>query len=220
MKVFVSWSGGKDSMLALFHVHNDLGKKVVSLLNMMSEDGTHSRTHGISTRLLKEQAEALSIPLLQQKTTWKTYRENFIKAVARLKEDGVEGGVFGDIDLQPHRDWVESVCRETGLQPFFPLWQQKRTAIMDAFIQAGFKSIVIATRAAKMNASWLGRDINERFLLDLAKEKDIDLCGEAGEYHTFVYAGPLFKKPVSFTAGEIFNRDDHWLLNLSASEDD
>ena len=121
MKAFVSSSGGKETLLACYNVMRQKDVKVTCLLNMVSEDGRHSRSHGINSGLLKAQAEALGIPIVPRNTTWKTYEEAFKSAVSELKKKGIQSGVFGDIDLQEHRDWVERVCRESGIKAILPL---------------------------------------------------------------------------------------------------
>ena len=122
MKAFVSWSGGKETSLSCYKVMQNQDVKVAYLLNMTSEDGKYSRSHGIGSDLLRAQSEAIEIPIVQRKTSWKTYEEEFKRAVSDLEKDGIEAGVFGDIDLQEHRDWVERVCREIGIKPILPLW--------------------------------------------------------------------------------------------------
>lgn len=188
--------------------------KVAYLLNMISEDGKRSRSHGISSKLLKIQAEAIRIPIIQRKTTWKNYEEIFKKAVLELKKKGIDTGIFGDIDLQEHRDWIERVCKDIGIKPILPLWKKKRESILKEFINTGFKAIVIATEASSLGKKWLGRKIDERLISNLKKIKDIDLCGEKGEYHTFVIDGPIFKRPIRFSIGKKVFKDEHWFLEL------
>lgn len=221
MRVFVSWSGGKDTSLACYRAKNIDDFEVKYLLNMVSEDGKRSRSHGIGSDLLRAQAEAIGIPIVQRKTSWKTYEEEFKRAVSDLEKDGIEAGVFGDIDLQEHRDWVERVCREIGIKPILPLWTPpthhpniEREKLLKEFIQVGFKAIVIATNADFLGKEWLGREINGEFIEGLKAVGDIDLCGEKGEYHTFVYDGPILKKPLRFSAGKKTFKDKHWFLEL------
>lgn len=197
MKAFISWSGGKETTLALYRVMQNPDIEVAYFLNMISEDGKHSRSHGVSSDLLKLQAEAIGIPIIQRRTTWKSYERVFKKAVSDFKKEGIRAGVFGDIDLQEHRDWVERVCKDIGIKPILPLWKKKREELLKEFIQAGFKAIVVSVRADILGKEWLGQHINEAFVNDLKKKKDIDLCGENGEYHTFVFDGPTFKRRIN-----------------------
>jgi len=221
MKAFVSWSGGKETSLSCYKVMQNQDVKVAYLLNMISEDGKYSRSHGIGSDLLRAQSEAIEIPIVQRKTSWKTYEEEFKRAVSDLEKDGIEAGVFGDIDLQEHRDWVERVCREIGIKPILPLWtppthhpNKKREELLKEFIQVGFKAIVIATNADFLGKEWLGREINGEFIKDLKVLENIDLCGEKGEYHTFVFDGPLLKKSIRIIPGKKVFRDNHWFLGL------
>ncbi len=214
MKAFVSWSGGKETSLACYKVMQNPGIEVAYFLNMISEDGRHSRSHGVSSKLLKLQAEAVGIPIIQRRTTWDTYEEVFKKAVLALKEKGVATGIFGDIDLQEHRDWVERVSRDVGIKPILPLWKEKREELLKEFIQAGFRAIIVSLRVDLLGKEWLGRRINEDFVNDLKKVGNIDLCGENGEYHTFVYDGPIFKRNIDILNTKKIKNDKHWFLDI------
>ncbi len=213
VKAFCSWSGGKESMLSLYKVQKE-GIEVKYLLNMLREDGKYSRSHGLSSKILQMQAENIGIPIIQSKCSWETYEDIFKNAVSQLKEDGVTAGIFGDIDVEEHRSWVERVCKEIGLEPILPLWGSERGDLLREFIGSGFKAIVVVVDASFMGKEWLGRDINNKFVNDLRAMGNIDLCGEKGEYHTFVYDGPIFKKPAEIIhMGEEF-KDNHWFLKI------
>jgi uncharacterized protein (TIGR00290 family) len=214
MKAFCCWSGGKESALSYYRAAKERKIEINCLLNMIDENGKHSRTHGISSTLLQAQAKAMGIPLIQRGTTWKGYEAEFKKAVAEFKNDGIEAGIFGDIDLQEHRDWVERVCRDVGVNPILPLWKEERERLLEEFIQAGFKTIIVATNADFLDKEWLGREMNRELIEELRALGSIDLCGEKGEYHTFVYGGPIFKKSVDFTIGKKTLKDKHWFLKL------
>jgi len=213
MKAFVSWSGGKETSLACYRAMQK-GFEIRCLLNMVSEDGEYSRSHGIGADLLRAQAEAIGSPIVQRKTTWNTYEEEFKKAALDLKKEGIEAGVFGDIDVQEHRDWVERVCNEVGINALLPLWKGERVELLKEFIQTGFKAIIVATNSDFLGKEWLGREINGEFIEGLKAIGDVDLCGERGEYHTFVYDGPIFKKSVEFIIGKKVLKDKHWFLEL------
>lgn len=214
MKAFVSWSGGKETSLSCYKIMQNQDVKVAYLLNMISEDGKYSRSHGIGSDLLRAQAEAIGIPIFQRKATWKTYEEEFKRAISDLEKDGIEAGVFGDIDLQEHRDWVERACKDMGIKPILPLWKEERGKLLEEFIQAGFKAVVVATNGDFLGEEWLGREIDEKFVEYLKALGNIDLCGERGEYHTFVYDGPIFKKSVKFIIGKKVLKDKHWFLEF------
>jgi len=214
MKSFVSWSGGKDACFSYYRAVKDNNVEAKVLLNMVSEDGKASRTHGISSRLLRLQAEAIGVDIVQKKTGWNQYETEFKKAAEEFKNRGILTGVFGDIDLDEHREWVERVCGESGISPIFPLWQKKREGLLAGFIKAGFEAIVVSVNRNALGPQWLGRKIDENFVSDLKKLKTVDLCGEAGEYHTFVYNGPIFKNKINFTVGEKILDDKYWFLEL------
>ncbi len=213
-KAFVSWSGGKETSLACYKAMQDKNLKVKYLLNMVSEDGRHSRSHGLDSALLRAQADAMGIPIIQRKTTWENYERVFKRAVSGLKKEGVKMGVFGDIDLQEHRDWVERVCKEIGIKPLLPLWKGDREGLLKEFIRTGFKAIVVSVKADLLGKKWLGRRIDEEFIKDLKKLNDVDLCGEKGEYHTFVFDGPLFRKRIEITKSKKVLRKNHWFLGI------
>ncbi|MDI6703658.1 MAG: diphthine--ammonia ligase [bacterium] len=217
MQVFVSWSGGKDSCLALYTATLS-GLKVLHLLNILSEDGERSRSHGLSSSLIDLQSDVVGIPIIQRKATWEGYEQEFKAAIKRLKQVGIRGGVFGDISLQPHRDWVEEVCQELGIHPYLPLWGRGEEEILRDFIEVGFEAIVVTTRADILGKDWLGRRIDMDFVHDLKevfkyRSKDIPFCGESGEYHTFVTYGPLFKSRIKILKTRKVLRDNHWFLD-------
>ena len=217
MKVFSSWSGGKESCLACYKALSE-GFDVSYLLNFVSEDGTRSRAHGISSDLIALQAKAIGIPIIQVKSSWEGYEAKFKEAVEELKKKRVKGGVFGDMDLQEHKEWVDRVCSEVEVASIEPLWGNDPNEILNEFVNAGFKAIVIKVKADWFGKEWLGRELNEQFIKDLPEE--IHPCGEHGEYHTFVYDGPIFKKPVEFIIGKKILRNKHWFLDLKLSKNE
>ncbi len=197
-QAFISWSGGKDSCFACYRAIQN-GFKACFLLNMVDEDGARSRSHGLPGRVLQQQSRALGIPRVTQQTSWESYEAQFKKMLRSFKADGVENGVFGDIDLEEHREWVERVCREEGITPHLPLWGRNQDEILKDFIGLGFEAIIVAARADLFDEEWLGNTLDLDFIRrldELKKTKDITPCGEAGEYHTLVVNGPLFKQRV------------------------
>ena len=215
---FISWSGGKDSCLAYYRAIRN-GIKARYLLNMVREDGSRSRSHGLATEWLQMQAQAIGIPLVQRQTSWADYEAEFKKALLTFKDEGIAMGVFGDIDLEGHRQWVERVCSECSITPRLPLWGESQDRLLKEFIHAGFEAIVVATKADLLGEEWLGKKIDLEFLADLAgKKNDITLCGEAGEYHTFVIDGPLFEKRIRIVEVERVLRDGHWFLEIGRCE--
>ncbi|MEJ5226780.1 diphthine--ammonia ligase [Thermodesulfovibrio sp.] len=214
LKAFCSWSGGKDSCLSLYRTIKGGQVRVSYLLNMLAEDGRVSRSHGISSELLKIQADALGIPIFQRNASWNNYENEFKIAVREMKKDGIMAGVFGDIDLHEHREWVERVCEELDINPILPLWNESRERLLKEFISSGFKAIVCSVNCEFLGEEWLGREIDENFIEDLKALPEVDLCGEKGEYHTFVFDGPIFKRKVNFKIGEKRVRDKKYFLEL------
>jgi len=210
MKVFSSWSGGKESALATYKAASQ-GHQVLYLVNFISEDGERSRSHGIKAEVLDLQAKAIGIPIVQVKTSWEDYEKNFKKVVEKLKEKGIQGGVFGDMDLEEHRGWLEWVCGELEIEPLLPLWGIGSEALLADFWSLGFKAVVVAT---KLDQSLLGRNLDKSFLNEIEKS-GCHLCGESGEYHTFVFDGPIFKMPLEVIPGKKEKRDNVWFLEIS-----
>jgi len=216
-KAFCSWSSGKDSTLAFYRASAQ-GFDVRYLFNMACEDSGRSHSHNISQELLDAQCGATGISLVQGKASWDTYEREFKKAVSGLREKDITHGIFGDIDLQPHRDWVERVCGEIGITPVLPLWKAERKSLMGEFIKAGFEARVVVTNAKWLGEEWLNRSIDENFVKDLSAVKGVDACGEGGEYHTFVTDGPVFKKRIGILNTkkvlQATKWGNYWFLNI------
>jgi uncharacterized protein (TIGR00290 family) len=138
-----------------------------------------------------------------------------------FKQEGVNGGVFGDIDFEEHRQWVERVCQEVDIVPHLPLWGESQDKILRDFIDLGFEAVIIATKADLFGREWLGQRIDLNFIKhldELRETKDITPCGEAGEYHTLVIDGPLFKKRMEILKTRKVFRDTHWFLDILDTE--
>jgi diphthine-ammonia ligase len=214
-RVFASWSGGKDGCLAAYRAKTG-GRDIHYLLNMVTEDGRRSCSHGISAAVIKKQAEALGIPIAQRPTTHETYEAVFVKTLQELKREGINGGVFGDIDFNPHREWIERICQQADIVPYLPLWLEKQSALMEEFIDAGFKAVVVAVKADLLSEEVLGKTVDKEFMSYLTGlNKGITPCGEAGEYHTLVIDGPLFQKQLDITESEKVSRGDHHFLEIT-----
>jgi len=214
MKVFSSWSGGKDCMLALYRIQKSNQHQVSVLLNMCDASTDYSRSHGIKQELIVRQAEALDIPLIQQKTGRLDYAQNFTSIMLKLKEQGFTGGIFGDIYLREHREWIDQICTECGIVAIFPLWNNLVNMLATEFIKVGFKTLTVSVNANHLTEDFLGREYDLAFVEELSKIEGIDVCAELGEFHTFVYDGPNFKHPVSFQKGGVTFRDNHWFLDI------
>jgi len=196
MKLIASWSGGKDSAFAL-HKAIQQGHNVQNLLIMMQDKGK-SNFHMISTELLDAQSAAIGIPITKTPTTPETYEQKFTNALQNAKENGAEGIITGDIyDVALHETgWLDKITKEIGLKPVRPLWHRDTTEVLDEFINEGFKATVVRVKKDLLGMEYLGKTLNRQFYNDLKKLGNIDLCGERGEYHTFVTDGPIFKKQI------------------------
>lgn len=210
MRSVVSWSGGKDSCYAMMQA-KAAGYQPVVLLNMMNENGQISRSHGLPHAILMEQASMLEMVVVTIPATWESYEERFIAVLQQLVEIyEVKAAVFGDIDLQPHRDWEEKVCAAAGIEAVLPLWQQPRHKLVMEMLQSGIKTMIVSCNT-HLGPDFLGRMLDE----DLVKEleaKGVDVCGENGEFHTLVLDCPLFKHPVSVGAYTKVQHGDYWFL--------
>ncbi len=218
MKVIASWSGGKDGCFACYRALAQ-GYEVSHLVNFISRESRRVSFHGTRARLISRQAQAIGIPMVQRivPPDMSLYERTFKKAVSALKRNGVEGMVFGDIYLQEHKDWIERVCGELGITSLLPLWGIAPEQVLSDFIEAGFEAVVTSAKADIFSEEWLGRRVDHSFLADLKKlgeGKELDVCGEHGEYHTFVVDGPLFRKRVQVTYGVRVQRNERWFLDI------
>jgi diphthine-ammonia ligase len=206
-----SWSGGKDSCFACYLALGQ-GYKISHLVNFISQEFKRVSFHGTEARLIQLQSQAIGIPLFQKETTRDGYEQEFKEAVRSLLPSGIKGMVFGDIYLQEHRDWVERVCGDLGIEAVEPLWNKSTEEILTDFIDAGFEAIIVSAQAKLIDADWIGRRVDRSFM-EYLKAKNIDLCGENGEYHTLVVNGPLFKRRIEVTESKTINRDNYWFLD-------
>ena len=202
MKAFCSWSGGKDSCLALKRALAQ-GFEVTPLVTMFDETGTRSRSHAVSLEVMKAQAASLGVQLVTPIASWQDYEKVFIETLRDLKKQGCDYGIFGDIDLLAHRDWEEKVCASAHIEAVLPLWNENRLAMVNEFLDEGFGSVVICINEKFLDKSFCGRVFDKNFIADLPES--VDACGENGEFHTFAFDGKLFKNPVNYQIEEIYH---------------
>jgi uncharacterized protein (TIGR00290 family) len=163
------------------------------------------------------QSQAVGIPLVQRQCTWDNYEAEFRDMLLTFKGEGLDGGVFGDLDLEEHRQWINRVCQQANVTPHLPLWGKSQHEVLRDFIDLGFEAVVVATKADLLGEEWLGRKIDldfVRHLEELGKTSDITPCGEAGEYHTLVIDGPLFNQRMEILETRKIFRDEHWFLEI------
>ena len=211
MSYIGSWSGGKDSCFACYRAMCR-GYDISYLVNFISKEYKRVSFHGTEDRLIQLQAEALGIPLLQKETTGNGYEQEFKEAVRSLIPEGIKGMIFGDIYLQEHKDWVERVCGELGIEAVEPLWGEEPERILLDFIDTGFEAIIVSAKADLFGKEWIGQKVNRDFF-KYVKENSVDICGENGEYHTLVVGGSMFKKKIRITESKSITRDGYWFLD-------
>ena len=214
-KAAVSWSGGKDSYLALHRVAGSFD--VQALLTMFTEDGTRSRSHGLRPEVVTRQASLLNLPLVSGRGSWKTYEEEFKRELRKLAGDGFSHVIFGDIFLDEHKMWVERVCSECGLEAVEPLWAEQTTALLREFLATGAQAQIVATKAALLDDRWLGARLCEQMLPNF-ESLGVDACGERGEYHTLVFASPRMSSPLELREVGRLMHDGYWMLDLELAQ--
>jgi len=204
----MNWSGGKDSALCLHRVLQGGEREVTHLLTSVNEHYGRIAMHGVRVELLRRQAESIGIELVQllmpEMPSMEVYERLMFETMERLRAGEVTHAVFGDIFLEDLREYRERQLQKIGMRGVFPLWQIPTRRLMEEFIEEGFKAVIVCVDERHLDKSFCGRLIDQSFLDDLPEK--VDPCGENGEYHSFVFDAPYFKRPVSFTVGEIVYR--------------
>lgn len=208
VKVIFNWSGGKDSALCLYKLLQAQQYDILCLLTSVSEQYQRISMHGVRVELLHEQATQIGLPLVKMQIpempTMEAYEKVMQSTLKDLIKQGASASVFGDIFLEDLRTYRETKLAEVNLKGIFPLWKIPTSQLINEFIDLGFKTIVTCVNEKYLDKSFAGRIIDRSFLRDLPK--NVDPCGENGEFHTFVFDGPLFKSPVLFEKGEVVYR--------------
>ncbi len=215
-KFVVSWSGGKESTLSLYRALNQ-DVNVSYMMSFVSSSG-RSMSHALNVKLLEAQSEAIGIPIVMREVTWDTYEQGFKELVNELKPRGIEGCVFGDVWLEEHQEWTDRVSRELGIKALSPLFGNDPVNLFKEFVELGFKALVIMVKHEFLGDEWLGRKLDQEFLnelLEIKDSKNVDILGEMGEYHTFVYDGPLFKKRIELLETQKVPRDGYTYLDIT-----
>ncbi len=214
--VIVSWSGGKDCSLALYEVQRSGKYHVSALLATITEGYDRVSMHGVRRTLIEKQAENLNIPLhavfIPKKCSNKEYGEIMKKTLLEYKERGTSSVVFGDIFLEDVRRYREENLSKVGMKGIFPLWKKNTLKLAKKFINLGFKAIVTCVNSKILDKNFVGRIFNGEFLDDLPS--NVDPCGENGEFHTFVFDGPIFRKKVFYRKGKIVLRNSFYFCDL------
>ncbi|WP_064091970.1 Dph6-related ATP pyrophosphatase [Rossellomorea aquimaris] len=200
MKICLSWSGGRDSMMML-HELKRMNENVQGLLTTFQEESKKIMMHEVPFSLVEKQASSLGLPLYP---VWfddsgvdnQEYEKRMMRAVTQLEEEQISHMAFGDLFLKDIREYREKQMDKTNLGSLFPLWGKNTRQLSKEFIEEGYKGVIVCVDEDQLDVSFLGREYNEEFLRDLPDT--VDPCGENGEFHSFVFDGPLFDKPVSF----------------------
>ena len=203
-KAIFNWSGGKDSALALYKFIENKEFEITQLLTSINAERQRISMHGIRKELLIKQAESIGIPLdiieIPESTNMETYDSIMKNKLHTLKQKGIDYSIFGDIFLEDLRTYREARLSEVAIKGIFPLWKMQTKDVIAEFLKLGFKTIVVAADAKILSQDFVGRVIDEDFLKDLPS--NVDPCGENGEFHTFVFDGPIFSKAIHFKIGE------------------
>lgn len=209
----VSWSGGKDSALAVNRAAKALGPPA-ALLTMMIEDGSRSRSHGLRPEVLDLQGAMMGAPVIRRSTSWDDYEGDFTSEIIRLRDQGVHAMVFGDIDLAEHREWCVRVCEAASIEAIHPLWGERRELLMNEFLRDGFSAAIVAVKDGVLPQSLLGMDLQFGSTREAIQANGADLSGENGEYHTLVTAMPMFKQALSPVFGNPVLKDGVWFVDV------
>ncbi|MCK6256012.1 diphthine--ammonia ligase [Fictibacillus sp. KIGAM418] len=212
-KIVVSFSGGKDSMLALHKLLESKEYEIDSLLTTVNEDFKRTSIHGIREEILDAQANALGFPVrkvrIPKVCTNEIYEERMREEMDKVSQAGIQHVMFGDIFLADIREYRESKLKPAGMEAVFPLWGAKSEDLIDEFLALGYRTVVTTLDRTKLNEDFLGREINGDWRRDLPE--NVDACGENGEFHTLVIGGPLFRQKIEVVQGSETVRDGNFV---------
>lgn len=209
VKAYMNWSGGKDSALCLHRVLLQKHYDVTALLTSVNEQFDRVSMHGVRATLLEQQAASIGIPLkkllMPEMPSMADYERLMEQSVAELKTTDATHAIFGDIFLEDLRQYRIIQLQKVKMEAVFPLWKIDTAQLVKEFIAAGFKAIIVCVNEKQLDKSFCGRLLDESFLRDLPAH--VDPCGENGEYHSFVFDGPIFNASIKFEKGEVVYRN-------------
>jgi uncharacterized protein (TIGR00290 family) len=215
-EVLMSWSGGKDSCLALYEIQRARLYCVAALLTTVTRDYDRIQMHGVRRVLLERQAASPGLPLhelfISKDATNREYEAKMGEAFSPYRERGIESVAFGDLFLEEIRAYREQFLARQRMRGLYPVWGRDTTELIREFIGLGFKAVVTCVDGKVLDSSFAGMMIDEDFLSTLPPH--VDPCGENGEFHTFVFDGPIFKEAVRLSVGEKVARDSFWFCDL------
>jgi uncharacterized protein (TIGR00290 family) len=203
-RLVLSWSGGKDSAMSAYQLKCSQKYEIAALLTTVTEDYDRISTHGVRRELLEQQAESLGIPLhtvfIPKDCSNAIYEHRMSQAFSHFKAQGITRLAFGDLFLEDVKNYRDRQLAQAGMTGLYPIWMRDTAELVRTFIALGFKAILACVDTQAIDASFAGREIDARLLRDLPDSADP--CGEYGEYHSFVYAGPIFNQSIACRAGE------------------
>jgi len=216
-KVLFTWSGGKDSVLALYELQMRHDYEVVALLTTLTEGYYRISMHGVRSILLERQASSLGLPIekiyISKNSSNEDYEVKMREVLQKHLTAGVSSIVFGDIFLEDVRKYREDNLLKIGMKAIFPMWKRDTTELAHRFIDLGFKAVITCIDSNFLDKTFVGRLFDRQLLSELPA--NVDPCGENGEFHSFVYDGPIFQKRVSYAKGEVVLRDSRfWYCDL------
>lgn len=215
-KIVVGWSGGKDSALALHEILRSGQFEVAALLSTCTEGYDRISMHGVRCELLERQVAALGLPLRQvfipPRCTNDDYEARMREVCLDFKRGGITKVAFGDLFLESIRQYRDRMLAVLGMTALYPVWGRDTRALARAFVRKGFRATLVCVDPRKLDGSFVGRTFDEALLADLPS--GVDPCGENGEFHTFVFGGPIFQHPVRCTPGKVVLRDNFYFADL------
>ncbi len=219
-KVLFCWSGGKDSAISLHEIQKSQKYEIVSLLTTITGDYDRVSLHGVRRTLIEQQAYSLGIPIeevfISKSAPNEEYDSKMGETLCRFKQGGVSSVVFGDIFLEWVKRYREGNLAKLGMKGIFPIWGRDTAELTRSFIALGFQAIVICVNIKVLDKRFLGRTLDEQFLTELPS--NVDPGGENGEFHSFVFDGPIFKERIAYTLGERMLRDSFYFCDLLPKE--
>ena len=210
--VVLTWSGGKDSALALHYIKTSRQYQITYLLTTITEDYNRISMHGVRSILLDNQSEALGLPIekvfISKNSSNEEYENQMREKLLFYQRQGISSVAFGDVFLEDIRKYREQNLSKVFMKGIFPLWKKNTQELAGQFIELGFKAVIICVDSQNLDKKFVGRYFDRQFLSDLPA--NVDPCGENGEFHSFVFDGPIFKRPIFFKIGDIVLREKHF----------
>ena len=220
-KVILAWSGGKDSAISLYESQRSGKYEIVSLLTTINKDYDRVSMHGVRRILVEQQASSLGLPIKEvfvpKDCSNGEYEARMTEVLTRFKQDGITQVVFGDIFLEWIKEYRENNLAKLGMKGVFPIWGSNTAELTRKFIALGFRAVITCVDTKMLAARFLGRIFDSQFLAELPAS--VDPCGENGEFHSFVFAGPIFKKGIDYSLGETVQRDSFYFCDLLPKEE-